>query len=254
MRMLAGIGGAGMVRILLLVLCVAAATVHAQAAEIMRANLTFNGAERTYYLYVPDTPKLAIPLIVLLHGSGGEGSGILALWKTDAEANGIMLVAPNAANREKWNLRHDGPDLIHALVEGVAARHPVDRRRIYLFGQSAGAVYSLTLAMLESQYFAAMAVHAGAWRQTGEFAVMKLARRRIPMAIVIGDKDEYFSLGAVRRTEAALKHAGFPFELTVIPGHHHGYNPTNNAEINRIVWTFLSAHALDADPVYVPYR
>jgi poly(3-hydroxybutyrate) depolymerase len=238
----------GLVVLALLTAC------RAHAAEVGRATLPFNGAVRTYYLYVPDAPKIAMPAIVLLHGSGGEGGFMVHLWRAVGDANGIILIAPNATNSARWNLRRDGPDVMHALVEAVAARYPIDRRRVYVFGYSAGAVYALTLAMLESEYFAAVAMNAGAWRRSGEFDVMRFARRKIPLAIVIGDRDKPFPPASVRSTETALKRAGFPIEVTVIPGRDHAYNESAAPRINAIAWTYLSAHRLDAGPVYVPYR
>ena len=129
-----------------------------------------------------------------------------------AEQEGIVLAGPDAREREAWQLRADGPQFIRALIDNVAAKHSIDRSRIYLFGSSGGAVYSLTLSMLESQLFAATAVHAGAWRAPNEFRAVPYARRKIPIAIFIGDKDEYFPLFAVRKTQKALEQAGHPRE------------------------------------------
>jgi poly(3-hydroxybutyrate) depolymerase len=205
----------------------------------------FAGIKRSYSLFVPTSATAAAPapLIVLLHGSYSNAAAIVSWWTSIAEQEGIVLVAPDAREREAWQLRADGPQFIRALIDEAAAKQPIDRGRIYLFGSSGGAVYSLTLSMIESQLFAATAVHAGAWRAPKEFRAVPYAKRKIPIAIFIGDKDEYFPLFAVRKTQSALEKAGHPVKLTVMPGHRHAYADVA-LEVNRNAWQFMKANRL----------
>jgi poly(3-hydroxybutyrate) depolymerase len=204
----------------------------------------FAGIKRGYSLFVPMSAAAApAPLIVLLHGSYGNSAAIVSWWTSLAEQEGIVLVAPDAREREAWQLRADGPQFILAVIEEAAAKQPIDRGRIYLFGSSGGAVYSLTLSMIESQLFAATAIHAGAWRAPNEFRAVRYAKRKIPIAIFIGDKDEYFPLFAVRKTQSALAKAGHPVKVTVIPGHRHAYSDVA-LEVNRNAWQFMKANRL----------
>ena len=204
----------------------------------------FAGLKRNYTLLAPSSAAAApAPLLVLLHGSYGSGAAMVSWWTSMAEQDGIVLVGPQAREREAWQLRADSPQFIRALIDTVAAKHPVDRTRIYLFGSSGGAVYALTLSMLESQLFAATAIHAGAWRTPNEFRAVPYAKRKIPIAMFIGDKDEYFPLFAVRKTQSALEQAGHPVSVTVIPGHNHPYADVA-LEVNRSAWEFMKAHRL----------
>ena len=150
-----------------------------------------------------------------------------------------------------WASPQDGPLLLRDLVEEIAAKYPVDPRRVYLFGHSAGAVFTLQMACLESEYFAAAAAHAGsvdrAYHSLFDFAV-----RKIPIAIFIGTKDAFFPLTSVRATAEALKSRGFPVTLTEIPGHTHDYSSMSR-EINAQVWDLFSRTRLEADPKYRVY-
>src|SRR5688572_17765719 len=140
----------------------------------------FAGIKRSYTLFVPTTAADSpAPLIVLLHGSYGSAAALVRWWTSLAEQEGVVLVAPDAREREAWQLRADGPQYIRAVIDQAAARHSIDRGRIYLFGSSGGAVYSLTLSMVESQLFAATAIHAGAWRAPNEFRAVTYAKRKI---------------------------------------------------------------------------
>jgi poly(3-hydroxybutyrate) depolymerase len=216
------------------------ATSHGTSKE----SFEFAGLKRSYTLFAPGSAATSpAPLLVLLHGSYGSGAAMVSWWSSLAEQEGIVLVGPQAREREAWQLRADGPQFIRALIDTVAAKHPIDRARIYLFGTSGGAVYSLMLSMLESELFAATAIHAGAWRAPNEFRAVPYAKRKIPIAIFIGDKDEYFPLFAVRKTQSVLEQAGHPVSVTVLPGHNHPYADVA-PEVNRSAWEFMKANRL----------
>ena len=240
-------------RILTLILLFASC-IPAAADGFWKGTVSFDGRERSFYLDIPSSAEGPAPLIVLLHGSGGEGLFMIQRWKEEARREGIVLVAPNSLRPEKgWTLRDDGPDFIRETVMAAAGRHAIDFRRLYVFGQSGGAVYALTLAMLESRYFAAVAFHAGGWRAQAEQRVMQYAERRIPIALYVGDQDEYFPLASVKNTERVLKSAGFPAALTLLAGRRHSYLDVPE-DFHDTVWSFLKANALSGLPVFVPYR
>jgi predicted esterase len=179
---------------------------------------------------------------------------MLERWTDVASHEDVILLAPNSLHTDVgWDFHTDGPDFVHALIDTVAANHPVDFRRLYLFGQSGGAVYTLTLAMLESEYFAAAALHAGAWRLAAEYRVMDYAKRKIPISIWVGDEDEYFSLSSVKNTQCALAGAAFPVELNLLTNRHHSLLDVP-PDFNANVFAFLGRHALGDISKYVPYR
>ena len=225
----------------LLGLIVACVTV-AHAADTSAARkeyFEYSGIKRTFYLFAPESAGSGpAPLLVLLHGSGGEGRDMVAAWQQLAASEGFVVVGPDARDRKAWQIRADGPAYVHQLVDAVEARHPIDRQRLYLFGHSGGAVYALTLSMIESEFFAATVVHAGAWRTGREFIAVPYARRKIPIAIFIGDRDEYFPLQSARRTQSALQEAGHDARLIVMPGHTHDYWKVAD-EVNRAAWDFM---------------
>jgi predicted esterase len=238
---------------LLLLLSPPAAAVRARAAgKVSKETLESGGRRRTYYLYAPPTLKPAAPLVVLLHGSGRDGLSLVEKWKDLAEREGFVIAGPDAVESRGWRTPEDGPDFIRDLVEALRRRFDLAARRVYLFGHSAGAVFALSLSMLESEYFAAAAVHAGSWRTPEEFAALDFARRKIPLAILVGDGDAFFPVDSVRATEAALKGRGFDVEVTVIKGHDHWYYD-RAAEFNRDAWAFLKRHELGEDPKYTVY-
>ena len=106
-----------------------------EAADMQQRDITFNNEPRNYVLYVPDTAKTPAPMILLLHGSFGSAAGITALWKADADANGIVLVAPTSRIISGWNIIGDHPDFLRAAILDAATQHPIDPRRMYPIGR-----------------------------------------------------------------------------------------------------------------------
>ena len=214
--------------------------------EIIRSQ----NKDRVYYLYVPDklSQTKPVPLIVLLHGSGRTGNSLVEKWKDLAKKEQFIIVGPDALNTQGWTIPGDGPDFIYEVVEALKAKYPINARRVYLFGHSAGAGQSLLLSLLESEYFAATAIHAGALHSDdGPF--IEHATRKIPIAIWVGTNDEYFPLPVVRATRDMLVSAGFQCELTEIKNHTHWYYDTA-AETNAAAWNFLKVFSLKDDPKY----
>lgn len=213
-------------------------------ADITKQTMTIDGRERVYYVYDPGTTNQA-PLLVLLHGSYQDGLYMIRLWQEVADRDDIVLVAPDALHRDGWRPLVDGPSYIMSVIGAVTARRSIDPRRIYLFGQSGGAEYALSLGVLESNVFAAIAIHAGAWRSISEYNLASAPGRRVPMKIIIGDLDEFFPLSLARKTEAALRQAGFPIEVTIVAGQHHWFDNRTAPEIEAAAWTFLKAHTMN---------
>ena len=177
------------------------------AKDNLKSTFMFEDKRRTYYFFAPDKEG-PLPLVVLLHGSGANGEVIANAWKGLAAKQQFIIAAPDSYDPWAWQSDKDSPNFLRAMVEQVNARHPVDPSRIYLFGHSGGAVYALMLALVESEYFAAVAVHAGALAPE-LYNLFTKAKRRMPIAIWVGDNDSFFPVAAVERDEEGIRDEWF---------------------------------------------
>jgi poly(3-hydroxybutyrate) depolymerase len=224
---------------LAITLLVALSSALAAGPSIESARIESKGGKRTYYYFVPQTAATskAAPVLLLLHGSGHNGRLLVEHWKELADKEGIILVGPDAANPASWSTKNDPPSFLRDVIDDVARKFPVDRQRVYVFGHSAGAKFGLIMAMAESNYFAAAAVHAGLIPPQVQHLITD-AERKIPVAIWSGTADRSVPFEEARATADALKSSSFPVEFNALSGHGHNYYEVS-AEVNVAAWEFL---------------
>ena len=235
------------------VLLTAGFAIPASAQKIRKESIESQGKKRAYYLVVPDqaTAEHPAPLLLLLHGSGRNGLSLVEKWKELATKEGVVLVGPDAIGSEGWSSPADGPDFLHDLISDLKSKYPIDSLRMYLFGHSGGATFALYMALFESEYFAAVAIHAGALRPD-DGPIVERTSRKIPIYIVVGTVDQFFPLADVRATRDMLNKNGFNAQLTEMKGHNHWYYDLA-PKINADAWAFLKQQKLSDEPRYIQY-
>jgi phospholipase/carboxylesterase len=102
--------------------------------------------------YVPDHPA---PLLVALHGAGGDGASWSGLYD-DCEARGLILLAPDSRGSTWDRVRGPfGPDVwyLDAALGHTFDRCAIDPDHIALGGFSDGASYALSLGVSNGDLF-----------------------------------------------------------------------------------------------------
>jgi predicted esterase len=184
-------------------------------------------------LYTPAAVPDPAPLVVYLHGAGGnEEQGIRRLSAL-ADEFGFLLLSP-ASHTETWDAigASYGPDVrsIDQSLAKVFAQHRVDPRKIAICGFSDGASYALGLGSSNGELFqAVMAFSPGFIPSGGE----RSGNPRI--FISHGTKDQVLPIESCsRRLVPALKGAGYPVNYEEFDGPH-----TVPAEIARRAMEWL---------------
>ncbi len=114
--------------------------------------------KRDGLLYVPPTyqVKQPAPLVVMLHGAGGDARGGLKLLKPLADSAGLILLAP-ASRQKTWDVLYGqyGPDIafIDQALEQTFSRCAIDPAHIAVGGFSDGASYALSVGITNGDLF-----------------------------------------------------------------------------------------------------
>lgn len=258
-----------MTRIFLVLLLVApAGEAFAQGSSVIRIQdrtYKFKEAgdlEMPYSAYVPkgyyDSGKW--PLIVALHGNGGDGRSLMRYQGlTDfAEAYGYIVVAPMGYSRgssygipgrgqgrqrgepgyeNEKNLKLSFRELAELDVMNVLGmvrkEFNVDEDRIYLMGHSMGAAGAYFLAEKHPDIWAGLAAISGGapggWDATSPDSGAKI--RHIPILVMQGELDETVPVERTRAAVARLQKLGMQHVYVEIPGADHAFfiarNPRN---------------------------
>jgi phospholipase/carboxylesterase len=122
------------------------------AAGARGPTLLVQAGGRPALLQVPASyePARPLPLVVMLHGSGGDPAQAVGLLREVPPAEHVIVLAP-ASRDYTWDavLGAPGPDVkaIDALLEVVFTGYAVDPARIALGGFSDGASCALALGL-----------------------------------------------------------------------------------------------------------
>jgi phospholipase/carboxylesterase len=110
------------------------------------------GSGRDGVIHVPASYRSSTPapLIVMLHGAGGTGEGVISRMSL-AEEFGVVLLGPDSRDPRTWDMVMGGfgvdVDFIRNAVAAVQRRGSIDPTRITLAGFSDGASYALSLGV-----------------------------------------------------------------------------------------------------------
>ncbi len=161
-------------------------------AELSTQTIRVDHHERRYALFVPFTlPDTArFPLILELHGGGvyiedmtGQSGHKTPykLWMELAREQHLIVAYPEGLNgaygKPTWNdcranarvnSTADDVHFISVLIDSLAARFPLDLRRVYVCGTSNGGLMALRLAVERPRKIAAVAAIAAAMPDSSE--------------------------------------------------------------------------------------
>lgn len=151
--------------------------------DLVQQKINFSGYERSYYLHVPSgkAPANGYPLVIFLHGFGGNGKNGLEQgnWvaKSDKEhfivagLNGVLKYPDRREsflfNQRSWNCGGEGTPaeikkindvgFIDTVISIIQSSYKVDKSMIYISGFSNGAAMTFRAGMELSDKIAAIA-------------------------------------------------------------------------------------------------
>jgi predicted esterase len=207
-----------------------------------------DGSEQAYRLYLPTGYQAGqpVPLVIALHGSGGNENSFFddeARYpsehglKAAAEQHQVLVACPSA--RGNTNYRGLGEVAVFSVLADLQRRYRIDPDRIYLTGHSMGGTGATDLALHHPGVFAAVVPLAAA----RSIRWVAANAGHTPFWWIGGALDqEYYKLGVVVGYER-MKRLGCPVEFTELAGEgHYGTARDFRPVLNWLMKQRRSAH------------
>jgi len=183
------------------------------------------------YAYLPKGRTGApAPMLVALHGAGGEASQVLESFREAADANGIVLLIPQSA-KGTWDMIEDlksrlgvelnvqpryGKDLkaIDSALADLFTKVAVDPARIGIMGFSDGATYALSVGTANPQLFKQVIAFSPGPAFLGKSAPSQF------VFISHGENDKVLPFATARGHASKLRVRKVPVEFEKFDGGH----------------------------------
>ena len=145
--------------------------------QLTTENILFDGSNREYIIYVPQTYSSSIltPVLFAFHGGSGFANEFMnyeADFRSISDTAGFILVYPQALedpndnNSTNWlhkePTNHNDIFFIETLINTIASSYNIDMNRIYACGYSLGGMFTYHLACELNHQVTAIASVAGA--------------------------------------------------------------------------------------------
>jgi len=201
-----------------------------------------NASGRSGAYYIPaGSRSQPVPLLVVLHGTGGSGDGILAAFRPLAQARRFAIVAPDSrrspAGALTWEVGdHPGdvtPDLTHTLncIEWVRMHLSlvIDASRVLIAGYSGGGSSAPYIGSNRAPFTHMAVLHGGVFPGG-------IGPRRMPAWFSTGEQDPYRPVALVKEAAAGLSALGFGgVTFRAYPGGHE----LSDAELRDLIGWWL---------------
>ena len=238
-----------------LIIFISLASFFAFGQQLTTENILYDGNNRQYLVYVPQSYSSSSPTPILFafHGGSGYANDFMnyeADFRPIADTAGFILVYPQALEDPNdggsTNWLHKEPTdhkdefFVETLIDTLSSVYNIDNSRVYACGYSLGGMFSYTLACSINDKIAAIGSVAGACFY-GAFAACNVNH---PTAVLtINGTDDgihpyndpngwYFPVTAIDSFWATTNNTDITPIVTQVPD----INPNDGSTVERYSW------------------
>ncbi len=164
------------------------------------------GKKYPFSLYAPPIVKgKTYPLVVILHGAGGNGKSTLARW-VKRLGQDFIIACPSYPMGAWWSFRAE--NMVLNLIQHLRSNYPIDANRVLLAGLSNGAVGAYMLGMFYPDYFAGVVPIAGAISERYMHFLVNMVNT--PLYSIQGEHDPIFPIKFSQRIQKIMTTMKYP--------------------------------------------
>ena len=197
---------------------------------------------RDAQLYIPAsaTAASALPLVVLLHGSGGSRGDWFGSYAQRADTHGFAMLAPDSRDLSWdliWNGRfEDDVRFIDRALAWTFDHLRIDAARIALAGFSDGASYALSLGLSNGDLFSRLVAYAPCILTPGD------VRGKPQVFVAHGTNDSVLPIDSCSRALVPrLRTDGYTVRFDEFTGGHEVPNAVSTAAMSWLASTWAGA-------------
>jgi len=185
----------------------------------------------------------SVPLLIVLHGAGGNVEDMARSWRTVATNIGAVLLLPRANhmvgdNAYRWGDIEETEYMINAMLVYARERVNVDPKRIILAGFSQGAFMAMSIGLRQPKDFSGIIAMSTAYVSSVLQDAPKGTTKWPKVHLMVGDKDRMLAMN--RQAAKELKSAGVDVDLVVYPDLDHAFPKNSDEELTKAIKAILA--------------
>jgi poly(3-hydroxybutyrate) depolymerase len=172
-----------------------------------------------YILRKPAVTMTKAPLVVVLHGMGGDAKSMSVQWGTQPGMEKMYVLAPQGPRKDAkstWGGGDDATSLI-GLIDRLTKENNIDPDRIAVVGYSAGTYLAMRLVRGNPGKFAACVIMGGSGGKSASGAAAKTK-----FYLLSGEQDGSFNEKKANVMAESLIGEGAFAMVEIVPGANHG--------------------------------
>ena len=158
-----------------------------------------SGKTYSYALYVPESATAKMPMIVIMHGMGGNGPNTIRGWM-ERLGDEFIVLCPTYPMGAWWS--KNAEELVLNLIKETGASYNIDPDRVFLAGLSNGAIGAYLMGMFYPDHFAGIVPIAGSI--TKRYLHFLVNLNNTPTYMIQGEHDPVFPIELARRAHKIL--------------------------------------------------
>lgn len=191
------------------------------------------------YSYIPDQRAESLPVIIFMHGAGGNFKGYMWVLKALADQHGLAIIAPSLG-MGTWP-EAGTHDCIRQALATCANDARLDESRVYLAGLSNGGIALSRSAPFADELQGFIGISPVLHRQAFEDRAFISAWSGKPVLLLHGSQDRRIPMSTVIAAGSAMRGGGVAVTTELFDREDHFLFFSQQEAVLDAIWTWIEA-------------